>query len=101
MIAAPSQGCFGFSTTPPSRPSPRDVANQELLDRIREIYKASRENYGALSSIGHRNTRVEFISWRTKSQCLSGSLVQAYRDGIEIGLRVNGEIGTLREILTQ
>src|ERR1700689_270918 len=55
----------------------------------------------APSSGGRCNTCAQFTRWRFESQCLSGSLIQAQRDMVELRLRKTRQVGASREVLPQ
>ena len=55
----------------------------------------------AASSDGRCNTCAPFTRWRFESQCLSGSLIQAQRDMVELRLRKTRQVGASREVLPQ
>ena len=53
------------------------------------------------TSMGRRNTGLKFIGWRLEPQRLSRPLIQAKRDLVEIVLRVERQIRSVREVLPQ
>jgi hypothetical protein len=53
------------------------------------------------SSDGRCNTYAQFTRWSFESPCLSGSLIQAQRDMVELRLRKTRQIGAAREVLPQ
>src|SRR5271154_2307135 len=55
----------------------------------------------AASSDGRCNTCAQFTRWSFESQCLSGSLIQAQRDLVELRLRITRQVGAAREVLPQ
>src|SRR5271154_2348278 len=55
----------------------------------------------AASSDGRCNTCAQFTRWSFESQCLSGSLIQAQRDMVELRLRKTRQVGASREVLPQ
>src|ERR1700691_4338178 len=55
----------------------------------------------AAGSDGRCNTCAQFTRWSFESQCLSGSLIQAQRDMVELRLRITRQVGASREVLPQ
>src|SRR5271156_5729191 len=55
----------------------------------------------AAGSEGRRNTCAQFTRGSFESQCLSGSLIQAQRDMVELRLRKSRQVGASREVLPQ
>jgi hypothetical protein len=53
------------------------------------------------SSTGRCNTGLQFTRRGFKAQGLSRALIQAQSYLVEIGLRVAGQVGFLREVLSQ
>ena len=51
-------------------------------------------------STGRCNTGLEFTRRSLKTQGLSGTLIETQSDLVEIGLRVDGQVGFLREVLS-
>ena len=51
-------------------------------------------------STGRCNTSLKFTCRSLKTQGLSGSLIQTQRDLVEMGLRVDGQVGPLWEVLS-
>jgi hypothetical protein len=51
-------------------------------------------------STGRCNTGLEFTRRSLKTQGLSGALIETQSDLVEIGLRVDGQVGFLREVLS-
>jgi hypothetical protein len=52
-------------------------------------------------SRGRRNTGLQSIRGSLKSQCFSGTLIEAQRDLVQVGLTVAGQVGLLRQVLAQ
>jgi hypothetical protein len=67
-----------------------------LYDGLAEICPPIR----AAVSTGGCNTGLQFTRWRLKAQGLSRALIEAQRDLVEMGLRVDGQVGLLREVLS-
>src|SRR5271156_2965850 len=53
----------------------------------------------AAGSEGRRNTCAQFTRGSFESQCLSGSLIQAQRDMVELRLRKSRQVGASGEVL--
>ena len=51
-------------------------------------------------STGRCNTSLQFICWRLKAQSFSRALIEAQRDLVEMGLRVDGQVSFLRKVLS-
>src|SRR5271154_5475938 len=52
-------------------------------------------------SEGRRNTCAQFTRWSLEAQSFSRALIETQRDLVQLGLRVAGKIGSLRQVLTQ
>src|SRR5271168_5019126 len=52
-------------------------------------------------SEGRRNTCAQFTCWSLEAQSFSRALIETQRDLVQLGLRVAGKIGSLRQVLTQ
>src|SRR5580698_5627103 len=52
-------------------------------------------------SEGRRNTCAQFTRWSLKAQSFSRALIETQRDLVQLGLRVAGEVGSLRQVLSQ
>jgi transposase len=83
------------------QPKPAD----ELARLKRELARVTEERdilkKAVLSSTGRRNIGLQHICRCPKAQCFSRALVQPPRHRIERCLRVNREVGSLREILSK
>src|SRR5271168_2578564 len=55
----------------------------------------------AASSEGRRNTCAQFTCWSLEAQSFSRALIETQCDLVQLGLRVAGKIGSLRQVLTQ
>ena len=55
----------------------------------------------AASSEGRRNTCAQFTCWSLEAQSFSRALIETQRDLVQLGLRVAGKVGSLRQVLTQ
>jgi hypothetical protein len=53
------------------------------------------------ASTGRCNTGLQFTRRGFKAQGLSRVLIEAQSDLVELGLRVDGQVGLLREVLSQ
>ena len=62
------------------------------------IYQCQLSTVG---STGRRNTLGEHFSWCLVHQGFSWSLVELASDGAEFGLAVQGELGSLGQVLAQ
>ena len=51
--------------------------------------------------MGRRNTCAQFTRWSLEAQSFSRALIETQRDLVQLGLRVAGKIGSLRQVLTQ
>src|SRR5580698_10555709 len=52
-------------------------------------------------SEGRRNTCAQFTRWSLKAQSFSRALIETQRDLVQLGLRVAGKVGSLRQVLSQ
>src|SRR5580698_4694865 len=52
-------------------------------------------------SEGRRNTCAQFTRWSLKAQSFSRALIQTQRDLVQLRLRAAGEVGSLRQVLSQ
>src|SRR5271170_4670381 len=55
----------------------------------------------AAGSEGRRSTCAQFTCWSLEAQSFSRALIETQRDLVQLGLRVAGKIGSLRQVLTQ
>jgi hypothetical protein len=55
----------------------------------------------AVGSTDRCNTLSELLRWGLVEQGLSGALVELARDGAELGLAVQGQVGAMWQILAQ
>src|SRR5277367_6407154 len=55
----------------------------------------------AAGSEGRRNTCAQFTRWSLEAQSFSRALIETQRDLVQLGLRVAGKVGSLRQVLTQ
>src|SRR5271169_5020899 len=55
----------------------------------------------AAGSEGRRNTCAQFTCWSLESQSFSRALIETQRDPVQLGLRVAGKVGSLRQVLPQ
>src|SRR5271156_1316260 len=55
----------------------------------------------AAGSEGRRNTCAQFTCWSLEAQSFSRALIETQRDLVQLGLRVAGKIGSLRQVLSQ
>src|SRR5580700_4505882 len=68
---------------------------------VPSLHPASMSAIRSASSGGRCNTCAQFTRWSFESQCLSGSLIQAQRDMVELRLRKTRQVGASREVLPQ
>src|SRR5271154_5979021 len=71
-------------------------ASSVRIDNTRGRHPVSRAG-----SEGRRNTCAQFTRWSLESQSFSRALIETQRDLVQLGLRVAGKIGSLRQVLTQ
>src|ERR1700733_14095222 len=55
----------------------------------------------AAGSDGRRNTGLQFTRGSFEAEGFSGALIQAQRDLVELRLRMDGQVGSSREVLPQ
>src|SRR5271156_4053208 len=52
-------------------------------------------------SEGRRNPCAQFTRWSLEAQSFSRALIETQRDPVQLGLRVAGKVGSLRQVLPQ
>lgn len=55
----------------------------------------------AAASAGQHNSLMESLSRRIEDECFAWPFVESSSYGVELGLRVDREIGAFRQILSQ
>jgi len=83
-----------------SRSSESACRNLEVMQPWCRGVSAEFLENGAVST-GRCNTGLQFTRRSIKAQGFSRALIEAQSDLVEPGLRVDGQVGLLREVLSQ
>jgi hypothetical protein len=67
---------------------------------LRGVNQDSKLPKTSAGSTGRCNTGLQFTRRRLKAQGLSRALIEAQRYFVKMGLRVDGQAGLLREVLS-
>src|SRR5258705_5727196 len=78
-------------------------ATAPILDSTKADLTVTRMNvrFRGAGSTGRRNTGVKSLRWGFKLQGLTWPFVELTRDLVQIGLRVDRQVGALRKVLSQ
>ena len=85
-----------------TREQARAVVN-EIFEAIKDALRKGEDAnlpFGSAGSTGRCNTGLQFTRRSLKAQVLSRALIEAQRDLVEMGLRVDGQVGFLWEVLS-
>jgi hypothetical protein len=80
----------------------RTYSKTVLLKRLKKNVPTNNQDFlqSMAGSTGRCNTGLQFTRRRFKAQGLSRALIQAQSYLVKIGLRVDGQVGLLREVLS-
>jgi hypothetical protein len=80
----------------------RDVSGKRYFVKVHSIWMLATAKLPKTRAVstGRCNTGLEFTRRSLKTQGLSGALIETQSYFVEIGLRVDGQVGFLREVLS-